>query len=226
MQSNQSILLDQLLHEKRAQSEEVISETDFFEFFSIEQILKDLDLGNEEIDEGIIDGGADGGIDGFYIFVNDILVADDTDISTFGKTVRINLTLFQTKASRGFTETAVDKIAHTVGDIFDFSKELADLKSLYRPQLLSKAALFKKVSLELATKLPELTINIHYVTKGTSPSPSQTARANHVERQVTELFPDSNSTFQFVGCSELLSISRRPIADDFKSHLFGRTIAY
>lgn len=161
MQSNQSILLDKLLNEKRAQSEEDISETDFFEFFSIEQILKDLDLGNEEIDEGIIDGGADGGIDGFYMFVNDILVAEDTDISTFGRTVRINLTLFQTKASRSFTETAVDKIANTVGDIFDFSKELADLRSLYRPQLLSKAALFKKVRLELATNFPELAINIH-----------------------------------------------------------------
>jgi hypothetical protein len=47
-----------------------------FEFFAIEQILKDANLSVDDIKFGSVDGRNDGGIDGLYIFVNGHLLKD------------------------------------------------------------------------------------------------------------------------------------------------------
>jgi hypothetical protein len=53
--------------------------------FVAEQLLKKHDLSDEEISSGIVDGGDDGGIDGFFTFVNDELLQEDTELTDFAK---------------------------------------------------------------------------------------------------------------------------------------------
>ena len=45
--------------------------------FSASQILKDYDLSDEEIENGIVGSGNDGGCDGIYIFLNKNLIMSD-----------------------------------------------------------------------------------------------------------------------------------------------------
>ena len=75
--TNQQILLETVLKAENSQKE---PESDFFNHFVCEQILKDYDLSDEDITSGLVDGGDDGGIDGFYIFVNKNLATEYEEI--------------------------------------------------------------------------------------------------------------------------------------------------
>src|SRR5271166_2792789 len=80
-----------------------------FERYSIEQILKDSELGDEEISSGIISGGDDGGVDGFYLFINQTLIQEKT-VHLPTPTVSVELVVVQSKFEKGFAETAVEKL--------------------------------------------------------------------------------------------------------------------
>lgn len=63
MSANDQIILYSILKEKQKVIAPNYSESEYFEIFTAEEILKDFDLSYEEIQAGIIGGGADGGID-------------------------------------------------------------------------------------------------------------------------------------------------------------------
>lgn len=73
MAKNDVILLDGIL--KDIELAEPLDTGERFEFFAFQQILKSFDLTREELDVGWVDGKDDGGIDGFYTFVNGLLVS-------------------------------------------------------------------------------------------------------------------------------------------------------
>ena len=70
MSTNDLILLNQLLDQRLSEIGAGLPESEYFEIFSAEQVLKDDDLSYDELESGIIDGGGDGGIDSIYLFVN------------------------------------------------------------------------------------------------------------------------------------------------------------
>src|ERR1700735_3676862 len=51
-----------------------LSDSKAFERYTAEQVLKDYDLSNEEIESGDFGGGDDGGIDLFYLFMHHQLI--------------------------------------------------------------------------------------------------------------------------------------------------------
>ena len=83
MPTNEIILLDNALEQKKAQIASPLSDSDFFEVFSFEQILKNYDLSDDELLYGKVGAGRDGGIDGFCTFINGELLSEDTDVSGF-----------------------------------------------------------------------------------------------------------------------------------------------
>ena len=68
--SNDRILLDEVLEQERAARAPGMSPSTYFELFATEQVLKDYDLSDEEIDSGVVGDGGDGGIDSIYACVN------------------------------------------------------------------------------------------------------------------------------------------------------------
>ena len=67
MSQNDVILLNTILKQQKTDDS---SQSDFFELFTFEQLLKKFDLSSDEIKSGKTGGGDDGGIDGFFIFLN------------------------------------------------------------------------------------------------------------------------------------------------------------
>ena len=63
MKSNDLIILDSIINQKKQEVAEDLSESDFFEVFTSDQILKNYELSYEELKDGKIGGGNDGGID-------------------------------------------------------------------------------------------------------------------------------------------------------------------
>ncbi|MEO8007770.1 MAG: hypothetical protein ABI728_04530, partial [Betaproteobacteria bacterium] len=57
-----------------------LAETEAFERFAIEQVLKDADLEDDEIQPGNFGGADDGGVDAMYFFINNRLNQDETEV--------------------------------------------------------------------------------------------------------------------------------------------------
>ena len=67
MAKNDVVLLDSILSQRVADSLPSNKLDEVFEFFGLEQILKDFDLSKDELEFGWIDGFDDGGIDAFFV---------------------------------------------------------------------------------------------------------------------------------------------------------------
>ena len=186
-----------------------MSESEYFEFFTAEQILKDFDLSYDELALGIVGGGNDGGIDSLYCFVNGELVMEDTDLSVFKKDITIDLVIIQSKRSPGFSEAALDKLYSTTGDLLDLSKPIQDLSVTYNSQLLDVVTRFRGVYESLASKFPNLRIGYHYATLGLTINPKVELKAEAIKNLVGKLFSASETSFEFVGASRLLELARR-----------------
>lgn len=104
-----------------------LTSSEIFGLFTNEQILKDYDLDDNELMDGIIDGGDDGGIDSIYIFLNGQLcddgMSDEENIVNF-KTTNTNIQLYiiQTKETENFKESVTKFILSTVKDFFHWAK--------------------------------------------------------------------------------------------------------
>ncbi len=119
MAANDTILLDKLLVQKKVQVANTLADEAFFEIFTFEQVLKNYELSYEELLDGKIGGSDDGGIDGFFIFINDELLDEDSDISSIRKNPSIVAFLIQAKRSATFSEKAIECAITTVEEIFD-----------------------------------------------------------------------------------------------------------
>ena len=77
MSQNDVILLNRLLDQHRKKVAQELTEVEYFDIFAADQVLKDFDLSQDELESGVIGGGGDGGIDSFYLFVNNSLYYED-----------------------------------------------------------------------------------------------------------------------------------------------------
>jgi hypothetical protein len=131
MANNDQIILDQILEQQRAQRSPSASKSSFFESYVVEQVLKDADLSDEEIESGLVGDGGDGGIDGIYIFANGDLVREDFDVSTLKKNISLEVVIIQSKTSAGFDEEALNRFVAVTNDLFDLSKTIESFETVY-----------------------------------------------------------------------------------------------
>lgn len=209
MSSNQQIILDTLLEQKRIELEPTSNSDDFFEFFVTEQLLKDAELSYDEIEQGIVDNGGDGGIDTIYTFVNSDLVQKDTDLIEGKRNSIIEINLIQAKNTLSFGETAVEKFISSAQDLFDFSKSINSLRTVYNADLLQNIEIFRKQYLHLASKFPVLKFNYYYVTKGTEIHQNVERKVENLKTTLVRLFDKAEVNFEFITAQRLIELSRR-----------------
>ena len=77
MSKNVQILLASLIEQEFQNNDNYSSMSDYFEFFSASQILKNQGLSDDEVDNGIVGKGLDGGCDSIYLFLNNLLITPD-----------------------------------------------------------------------------------------------------------------------------------------------------
>lgn len=211
--SNEILILNSILKEYKKQKDENLSSSEIFELFSNEQILKDFDLNDDELMEGVIDGGDDGGIDSIYIFINGQLcddgILEEETISNF-KTNNTTLTLYliQSKESETFKETVTKFILSTAKDFFELGTDLD--KTVYNPLLIDKRNLFKNIFLTLAPYHPIVNIKYVYATKGKSQDINP--KIHHTIQQIIENTKNmglaEDVSFKIYGADELINLYR------------------
>jgi hypothetical protein len=124
MSKNDSITLENILSKAKLSFPTSAKDSEFFELFTADQILKDYELSYEEILAGIVGSSLDGGIDAAYVFVNGMLIQEDTileSIGSFKKDVTLEFVAIQSKTTPGFSEEAVHKLTASFGELFDLT---------------------------------------------------------------------------------------------------------
>jgi hypothetical protein len=207
--SNDRIILDQVLEQKRQLLAEALSPHEYFEIFTAEQILKDYDLSYDEIRAGIVGQGGDGGIDSMYVFINGEPLQEDTDVSVYKRNVSLDVVIIQSKVSPSFSESALDKLVAVTEDLFDLSRPLKDFVSVYNKDLLSIIERFRKAHDDLAARFPRLKFSYYYASKGTDVNPNVERKVSKLENRVRQLFSSCDVEFKFLGARDLLLMARR-----------------
>jgi hypothetical protein len=211
MASNDQIILDQILEQQRAQRSPSASKSSFFETYVVEQVLKDADLSDEEIESGLVGDGGDGGIDGIYIFANGDLVREDFDVSTLKKNISLEIVIVQSKTSAGFDEDALNRFVAVTNDLFDLSKTVDSFKTVYNEGVRSAVSNFRAVYRDLAARFPSLHFRYIYASRGDAKSvhPNVARKTEALRLAVAKLFSSAQFGFEFLGASDLLALARR-----------------
>lgn len=209
MSSNDRIMLDAALKQRRVEIAPDKSESDYFEIFTAEQILKDFDLSYDEILTGVVGGPGDGGIDSAYIFINGDLVVEDTEFERLKKDITIDVFFIQSKTTLSFSEDSMCRFYATTKDILDLSKKLDEYSTVYNKKLLEIATRFRDVYQFLASRFPSLRFYYYYATKGDKPHPNVNRKSDQIREIIEQLFSSATFSFKFLGARELLELARQ-----------------
>ncbi|MBD2362336.1 AIPR family protein [Anabaena minutissima FACHB-250] len=210
MAGNDSIVLDNIIKQKINKSDSTLPDDEFFEIFTFEQILKKYDLSYDELSYGKIGGGDDGGIDGFFIFINNNFVSEDTELDNFKKSPSIQLFLIQSKRSDSFSEKAIEKWLSTIMNIFDLEKNIEQIQKYYNSDLINKVTFFRELYLNLASQHPSIEIAYVYASKGDVSfiNPKVHNLSEVLKENTVKYFSGARVNIDFVGARELIDSSR------------------
>lgn len=209
MAKNDVILIDSLLQQMQAASPG-IEVGERFERFVLEQILKNFDLSNEEIEFGWTDGSLDGGIDGFYVLINGRLLTDPTDFSWPRSGVEIQVYLITSKHHATFQQVPLDAILASVQELFDLSRSNAELAGKYSADIKRCRDMFFAAFRQLSLYRPSLSFNVIYASRGDTAllGASISARATQLTDLLNSYFSASTATFTALGATELVELHR------------------
>lgn len=122
MGSNDVILLEDMV--ERSRSETVgMTAAQQEAYFVSKHYLREYRPTHDDLLAGVVDGSNDGGIDGIYVFANGYCVRDDTDLTALGRNVQLDLIFVQVKNTRGFSESAIDKLIVHLPELLDFTRD-------------------------------------------------------------------------------------------------------
>lgn len=211
MADNSPQILNDVLAQQRTSRAPEMSEADYFEKFCAEQILKDFNLSDEEIESGIVDGEHDGGADAIYGFVNGELISEDFDYKSFKKDVYIELYVIQSKSSGGFSEIPLTKLISLTNHLLKFDSDYGKLTQ-YSDNVRLVMDNFRQVYRGLSSTFPTLKIWYYYASKKADSYVHDNLRlkADELKAVAEQLFPNySSASVEFLGARRLLDLARR-----------------
>lgn len=206
--TNDQIILKQILKQKRNESEDEMSDSDYFELYSASEVLKDYDISYDDVQYGIVGNGGDGGIDSIFTFLNGEIIKEDTEINTKQKNNKIELIIIQSKTSSKFSEDAIIKFRETGEDLFNLSNNPKKYTKRYNADLVERVNIFRNAYEEIMSTFPNLIFKYYYVTQGIEVHPNLQQKVEKLKTDIQNLFGGSSFEFHFIGAKELLSISR------------------
>ena len=174
-----------------------------FEYYCVDQFLRQFDLSDSQLKTGMIGKSKDGGVDALYMFVNGELVDSETELNPKISN-RVKIIIMQVKEGEGFSPVAVDKLYWFSDDLFDLTRMKAEYHQTYHSDLIAAMRLIKDKYKFIVGENPSLSVDYHYVTKrDVTPNADCETSAKKVIEIVKQHFPGAQVGFQFVGASQL-----------------------
>jgi hypothetical protein len=177
-----------------------------FERFSAENLLRDADLTDEEITSGLFGGSDDGGVDGMFLFINRILMLEETEVPE--RVFSAELVIFQSKHQDGFGEDAVEKMYVFVRDLLDYTKDVDSFTYLNTSVRDAMASFREKYTLALSSN-HTFDVRMFYISKSQhDPHAKAVTRSNSLKALVRKHFSAATVTYEFWDASRLLQAVR------------------
>lgn len=206
----QTLMRDTVIPQAKEEYVTIVDKASFFEFFCAQQYLKPFELSNDEVEEGIIGGGEDGGCDGFFLFLNDMLVQPDMSLDLVKlRSFELDLYLFQMKDSLGFEEAAILRFKTFTENLLDITIDVDRYEGRYSEALREKVKIFQDLFKKLVTKNTTLKIHYVYMSLGDVVSRDLDAQAKELLGKCNALFPIADVKVEFIGAEKLFSMSRQ-----------------
>lgn len=210
MATNDSLLLDGVIDdllEQQCSSDR----GKIFELFALNQLLKDWDLGIDEINSGWVDGRQDGGVDGFYVLVNGHCIRDIEDFVWPKVSAEIVVHIITCKHAEKFTQAALDALIASLTELLDLSVDDRNLKGAYSQALLTCRARLLIAYRKLAPRLAAIKFIVSYASRGNTSEigVEVMSRAEQIVSLVHGCFNDAVACFDFVGATELIGLHRK-----------------
>ena len=203
--------MDECVHLDLNENENFTNVNDFFEFFASSLVLKDYDLSDDEIFNGITGRGNDGGIDGFYLFINDELVTEDMiENINIPRGCSIDLIIVQAKYVSSFGEDAILKWKTTSSNLLEM-KPLDQYKRRYTEKVIDNFTLFGNIIRKSIRLQCKLNISYYYVTLGqrTEIHPNVMAQKEELIKIVNSIYPSANVSVSFWDADLLMDTYNR-----------------
>src|SRR2546423_7818540 len=154
MGANDVIALNANFADWQARRMPGLADVDAFEYYRVDQFLKQFAVSDDEVLAGLVGGGNDGGADAAYFFVNRRMVQEDTDLDP--KTaVKVNILVMQVKQNQGFSPNEINKLILFTDDLLDLGRQPAQYTTTYNAKVQEVMRVFKAKYQEIAGAFPE-----------------------------------------------------------------------
>lgn len=207
MSKNAQILLESLIEQEFQNNDNYSSISDYFEFFSASQILKNQGLSDDEVDNGIVGKGLDGGCDSIYLFLNNLLITPDVvEHISAPKDSILEMIIIQSKKTTSFGEDAVMKWKTISGNLLDLSKTTTDFMTRYNADVLEAFTMFRDTYTRLITSRVKLKFKFYYATLASELHPNVIQQAEELKDIIKGLFPNAVVEVTFVDSDALFDM--------------------
>jgi len=214
--NNATVILDGCIEKFKNDNDLDLNESEVFELFSLNQIMKNEDVTFDNLANSITDGGQDGGIDSIIILHNGDYIEDDSEYNCKNSSV-IKLIVTQCKTEKTFKENSIDKLISTFPVLFDLEQKEEELEKRFNPQIIEKRNVFGNVWSETISNGGRLEICINYACKANVIEISSSFKSKKEQLKVIckELFSTDKVEINCFSSKELLSL--------FQSHKRNRS---
>jgi len=218
MAKNDVVLLDSLIEKARAQFS-VSDDSELFELFCFNQLLKQHEPSFDELETGWTDGGNDGGIDGFFVYVDDRIATQNVSEYALRKNPAIDIYIITARRSSKFEQQPIDSLISSLSEVLDLTLNDDELSYPYNEDVTTQRSHFRSVFISLADRQPIVRIRIIYASRSdvSEPAPNIRARAEVLTKVLRELFSNAEINVDFCGAGELLALCRKGL--DFQIRL-------
>jgi len=211
MAKNDLVLLDSILEKRSIDRPDLKNIGDHFDIFVFDNIFKDYDLSDEEIEQGWVEGTDDGGIDGFFVFLDGIFLSEIPKSQEIRKYPDIEVVVVTCKHEASFRQIPLNNILASIPELFDLSMTSDSFKSEYNEGILEQRDLFCNAYKELSARQPSLKFTFIYASRGdvSGVADNIIARKKLIEARMSDYFSNCTTSFTFNGASELLQMTRK-----------------
>lgn len=207
MSKNAQILLENLIEQEFRNNDNYSNISEYFEFFSASQILKNQGLSDDEVDNGIVGKGLDGGCDSIYLFLNNLLITPDVvEHISAPKDSILEMIIIQSKKTTSFGEDAVMKWKTISGNLLDLSKTTTDFTARYNADILEAFTTFRDTYTRLITSRVKLKFRFYYAILASELHPNVIQQAEELKDTIKGLFPNAVVEVTFVDSDTLFEM--------------------
>lgn len=207
MSKNAQILLENLIEQEFRNNDNYSNISEYFEFFSASQILKNQGLSDDEVDNGIVGKGLDGGCDSIYLFLNNLLITPDVvEHISAPKDSILEMIIIQSKKTTSFGEDAVMKWKTISGNLLDLSKTTTDFTARYNADILEAFTTFRDTYTRLITSRVKLKFRFYCATLASELHPNVIQQSEELKDTIKGLFPNAVVEVTFVDSDTLFEM--------------------